>query len=460
MVTGFKVGEALPASVPYNPTASDLVIHPAGFDYHSGTSSYRAPAAAYSTKSDQYLLVFEDGAGGLTLDYWYASSGNPAGGYNKIQSDDCASIPDVVYDKRYDRFLVVWDELVCLGVPADCHYVIKGQLLYGDYRKEGIFAGSVFTIASRHGSGIDMRQPAAAYNDIDYQYVVVFRYGQDYLDTYPTIRGQMLGASESTPQLLTEDGNDLGGFEIRKYDWGWQVRNPDAAWNSHGGSFMAVWQTSHETHDDYISDRHLYDYYRSGFEQGYSGNSFMLAPFNGGPNPLSNECSHPSIAYDPANKNYMLVFQHKEGDEVLSPTTIHAQGINADFDVTKILSGYAFPVETDNSKVEYHMRPAIDYSGKGEDLYIVYVSWDANEPGTDQFWLTERTLRGSEVNPRLKIRTGYPDAGMDRPSLAGTNDGRALVVWDEMGEGLERRGIKGVFLKPALSVYLPSVMKK
>jgi len=460
LLTGYTYVDLQPPTAALLRGASDLIIHPAGFGYLSGFSSYRAPAAAYSSKSDQYLLVFENGEGGLDLDYWIASSGDPAGGYHEIQSDHGASNPDVVYDKRYDRFLVVWDELVCLGVPADCHYVIKGQLLHGGFKKDGVFASSAFTIASRHGAGIDMRQPAAAYNDIDYQYVVVFRYGQDYLNSYPSIHGQMLSASENEPAVLTEVVNDLGGFEIRKYEGGWGVRNPDVAWNSHGGTFMSVWQTSHDTHDDYISGRHLYDYYRSGFEQGYGGNAFMLAPFSGGTNPLENECSHPAIAYDPGNKNYVMVFQHREGDEQVSPTTIHAQRLNRSYDPTKIYEGYSFPVETDNSKVEYHIQPAIAYSGLGQDMYAVYASWDANEPGTDQFWLTERTLRGGDAAPRFKIRTAYPDAGINHPGVAGAKNGRALVVWDELSENLEHRGIKGVFIKPAENVYLPSVINK
>ncbi len=153
----------------------------------------------------------------------------------------------MVYDKLYDRFLVVWDELVCLGVPAKCYYVIKGRLMRGDYQFENEFAGDAFTIASEHSTtttGYDLREPAAAYNEIDFQYVVVYRYGRELTSAYSSIYGQMLGVGESKPQELMDP---FSGFEIRKYPSEYEVVKLDVAWSRDGGTFLAVWQKYHET---------------------------------------------------------------------------------------------------------------------------------------------------------------------------------------------------------------------
>ncbi len=213
---------------------------------------------------------------------------------------------------------------------------------------------------------------------------------------------------------------------------------------------------------DEIVGRYIYDYYRSSFPQVYGDGATKLAPYNEGPDPLAYDCSLPSVAYDRSNKNYVLVFEYKGGTGFASPYSIYAQRLKGAYDPTSKRINYAFSVEQANSQAEYQVRPEIAYSGSGEDMYVVYVSWDFNDPGADFYRVYERTLRRDNVMPRLKIREGKGDISMDDPVVAGTDDGRALVVWDETNAtyGGAARNIFGQRIKPPGFIALPIVFNK
>jgi hypothetical protein len=452
-----QVVNLTPAAVEQNLDGELIPINPYSY------SSLGESAAAYSTRTGQYLVLWEgDTEGSIKYKYIDGTTGETLGPSHQYLLEEDGYNPDVVYDKLYDRFLVVWDELNCLGIPAKCYYVIKGRLMRGRYQDGNVYAGDALTIASEHSTstaGYDLREPAAAYNETDHQYVIVYRYGRESAGAYYSIYGQMLGAGEKQPQELTDP---FSGFEIRTYPSEVEVVKPDVTWSQDGGTFLAVWQKYHETNTDEIVGRYLYDYYRSGFGQVYGDGATKLAPYNEGPDPLTYDCSFPSIAYDRSNKNYVVVFEYKGGTDFASPFSVYAQRLKGAYDPTSKRINYAFSVEAADSQAEYQVRPEIVYSGLEADMYVVYISWDFNDPGPDFYRVFERTLRAAEVMPRLKIREGKGDISMDDPVIAGTDDGRALVVWDETNPtyGGAARDIFGQRIKPPGLITLPIVIKE
>jgi hypothetical protein len=429
------------------------------------------PTVAYSTASGQYLVVWEydKSADGRYKDivarYVEGSTGTPLNSYFIASKSEQETNPDVAYDPDKDRFLVVWDEYYCASTPPACNYVIRGRLLDGTFSGDYPYSGSTVIIASKWSNldaGYDLCDPAVAYNADDHQFLVVYlrRAGggtasgdECATKTYTHIEGQMVDSQTTDPNYL----GDFWGFEIQAGTW--TRRRPDVAWSSGGNTFLAVWEAEPPSDVNRIQLRYVYDTYQGGGTQIYGSTAWTIAPYDAGSDPLTNDCSVPAAAYDPAADAYVVAFSHEE--ETFSHT-IHGQRVRSSYitDTFRYDADYAFPIETDvGDSFTSHWQPAITPSGIGDEMHVVYVSSDLNvSPDPSYYWIYERTLNGTSVGPQLEVRSGDDDKGMENPTAA-CSRGRCLMVWREEYTTTNWNILGQRVWSDLVEVHLPLILK-
>ena len=98
------------------------------------------PAAAYSTKHGQFLVVYEssENNGDIYGCYVNALTGAAIGYPFEVVSTPAnqSSNPDVAYDPYNDRFVVVWEEYQGTINPS-----IAATVLYGSHQSSGVQHG-------------------------------------------------------------------------------------------------------------------------------------------------------------------------------------------------------------------------------------------------------------------------------------------------------------------------------
>ena len=336
-----------------------------GYPY-SGT----APAVAYSTKSEQYLLVFEGNQnnGGIVGVFIDANTGENLSLFNIQDSTLRAKNPDVAYDSDNDRFLVVYERENSSG-----DFEIYGRLIYGGWgNPNGWFP--FFSDTKISGKlDEDDYDPAVTYNSDEKLFAVVF------VRAPKKIMGRLVQADDSEPTPLGTEA-----FTILSYTSG-NVYTPDVAWTKIHNSFLAVWHRDRPSGADWIHAYYLHDADMSGsiLDQKY-GNVVKIAPHNEGDFPLLFSCGNPSVAYDPSEDNFLVVFAHLEGSGSPAPRSIHGTRLNGRGDMGDPLDGYAFPIETSlDSENHTHNAPGVAYCGLENEMHVAYATADIGAAGGD-----------------------------------------------------------------------------
>jgi hypothetical protein len=421
------------------------------------------PAAAYSSASDQYLVVYEHLSDntdilGQLVD---AENGDLIGSwFNIANSSQDEYSPAVVYDPYQNRFLVVWSERYCQG--GACNFVIKGRLVYGSEQNGNNLAGPEFTIANEHkpdGSGYDLISPAVACNEKDHQFIVVYLRGMDNLFSYKSVYGQMLKSHENTPQVLSGSFN---GFKIITLQHQANTAAPSVAWSSHGKSFLVVWEEFSGKFVDEIAARYVYDTFQGAENEQLMGpTAWNLAPkLNLGDDPLVDDYNSPSVAYDPQNQNYVVVFTHFQDLGANSTRKVYAQRLEKAYINGNKNIGFEIEIATmiDANYIAYY-DPQIVYSGIRDEMYVVYLM-EYTDTGEVYFIINERTLRGKFANPSMEVRRSAANGYLDNPAAAGTDDGRALVIWNEQyAKDPYDYDVYAQRIKAFSLVYLPNVVR-
>ena len=334
--------------------------------------------------------------------------------------------------------------------------------LYGTNQVGGNLAGSEFLIASEHQtnlSGDDLLDPAVAYNADDEQYAVVYLIGDSNSNDRWTLNGQLLSAGPSNPNVLTDV---YDGFAIESFSFTLQPNHPDVAWSSQGNSFLVVYEEQFPTHVDTIVGRYLYDTYQDGGMQVRGTGGFIIAPiFEMDKNPGVDEYNHPSVAYDPLSGYYLASFEHSQSSGSSTSTRIYGYRIEGEYTGDPGTVGNPIPIETQiDSKFISHDSPYAAYSGADGEVYVTYRT-DYEENGKSYYHIYNRTVRGISVQPRLKIQSSIANEFLSGPDAAGTNDGRALVVWhNQLFDEPYTMEVFGQRLQPLLKLYIPIVLEK
>ncbi len=439
---GFTIGPGMPDA----PGGTNQRIDPPINSIAWQGQNFENAAVAYSSKQDQFLVVFEsdEGNGDINGRFVDGASGNLLGPYPfNIASSltQTAGNPDVAYDPDEDRFLVVYDE----GITGNRH--VWGRLVHGSYQSSGD------QLASNKLSGIstteeDEFDPAVAYNRHDSQYLVVFNASKN------AVYAQRLN-SDREKALLT-------GEIFQIYHGGSSpVSTPDVSWSDNKTERYLVVVSSYNAADSINTLRaaYVYDTEQEGIQKEYS--SCRIAPSFLGTYPLTNNTTNPKAAFDPLYNIFTVVFEHAEG---LHKKSIYSQALAPKN--TPTCSGIykserAFPIETRfDDENKSHIHPHIAYSGIGNFMYVTYVTLDPIAMPVNDPRIYFRTVYGEGedcmVTSRLEVHAGTLEERVLHPAAAAGVNGKALVVWqqDDIASGWD---ILGRFIFPYW-IWLPVVM--
>ena len=434
-------------TLPNIPTDSTTRLWNNVTDFGTGHPDDRPAIAANAVGG--HLLVHEqdDGASdnirGQYIDWGGTASGSSfeiAGG----SKDE--SFPAVAYDGNNDRFLVVWTEEQCMGIPQHCNLVIRGRVLYGTHQSGSQFAGDAFTIAtelSTISDGYDLFEPSVAFNADDGQYMVAFIRGST-ATGFHAVHGQMVGAHASSPTRL----GPPEGFAIRTVATE-KMEDTHLAWSSSGDTFLLVWQV-YQSIQPYgvIAAAYLHDTYQGGNPQLI--NVYGVAPVNSGDYPLTEACYAPSVVFDPYSGVYSIVFSVSE--ENTGQRAIFGQWL-ADSDTGAVaIGGFAYPIETELTYPDSdYYRPAIALAQQGYS-HVFYAAY--HTAGGDVYHLYDRMVRDREASGRVLVRTSATDRYIGPPG-GSCSFSLCQTVWaeDYDGDGDADRDIMGRLIGPAPYVW-------
>ena len=228
----------------------------------SGLSNeqYRAKIA-YNSTDHNFLVTWEDTGTGTAFDV-FGRLMDSTGAFLTVSLNLSNSAPDdqyhqsVVYNSVNDEFLVVWQ---LGGLVND----IYGQRV--NAQTGALTGASPFVIYA--GGPINQDSPAAAYDPVRNQYLVIW---QDAASGYD-INGQFIDAS---------NGNPIGGLLPISTASGEQVR-PLVVYNSISQQFLAVWT------DRRGGDADVYGQYINAAARTLSGGNFLVQGGSGDQEPTS-----------------------------------------------------------------------------------------------------------------------------------------------------------------------------
>lgn len=161
------------------------------------------------------------------------------GGVNDFRISEAvgdAIAPAIAYNSTNDQYLVVW---AADGDPTPGKFEIFGQILASD----GTVAVQDFKISNiPNGADFDALNPAVVYNATNNHYLVVWQGALAVVSGDPEeeIFGQILGADGSTvlDDFRISDAGDSAGANSQFRD----ARNPSVAWDSTHNQYLVVWE--------------------------------------------------------------------------------------------------------------------------------------------------------------------------------------------------------------------------
>jgi hypothetical protein len=380
------------------------------------------PEVAYSSKHAQYLVVFEreDGNGNVVGQFVDAATGSNLGSNFLIAgTTDLEYQPDVVYYPAGDTFTVVYSR----GSYGSRD--IYAQIVHGSYQSSGSHLTSVPATAIA-STAADENSPAVAVNENNGQHVVVYNQGDS------AVYGRMFFRLANFLSLLGPSGFNIYSRVETDYTM------PDVTWGEDGNTFLVVYQDRILSFPTNVIAAYLHDEHQFSGSQKIGLNCF-LAPVNIGDSPLEHDCYSPSVAYDRLDDKYLVVFSHREGEDFFDPGTIHGQYLTSNYgtNCAVFLGNRAFAIETSiNPTYATYFFPRVVYSGLSDVFYVTYLSEDDTimaEPDYLHLFFRMVKFGGKTriVTPRTLVRDAPLNKSVYHAGMAGSQRGRALVVWGE-----------------------------
>jgi hypothetical protein len=374
------------------------------------------PAVAFSTKHNQFLVVYEssEGSGDIYGRFVDAGTGTPLGSSFVVAgASETEENPDVAYDAYNDRFVVVWQ-------ITDTTRTVEAVVVYGEYKSSGSQFPDTASVELT-ASSEDAFHPAIAYNSEDYVFMIVFEVES------VGIKGRMAAVDpDSVGDLIFSADPSFTVRNIAAID----LKKPDIAWSSEQDIFFAVWEDVITGSIHRIVGTSLHDTYQS------SGNQIVSETYYTVSNPPSDsyDCLNPSIAYDPIKDFFATVYEHKTSFAADAPREIRA-GMTRGSDL--YANERFFDVETtfDSLNLNHH-SPKIAHAGVSDWLYVTYVTNGKDIWDNDYDYIMVRDLMdlGSISTKKSVARivaSSTPSQSLEEPAIGGSPIGRALIAWRE-----------------------------
>lgn len=362
-----------------------MVVHSAGvvqgFPVSDSTAKQSRPGLAYNSKSNQFLVVWEDyrapvGFGSDVYGQLVNDDGSMTGVNFPISTvSDWQRDPKAAYNPVTNKYLVVWEDW---RIDSDDN--IYAQMVNAD----GSMAGSEFSISTATN---DQSNPDIVYNSSTNQFLVVF--DDDRLVAYDyDIYGQLVNADGSL------SGDDFP-VSIPSED---QIL-PVVAFNSTNNQFMIVWEDERNTP---TSESDIYARIVNA-DGSLDGGDFSISATS------EADQVHATITYDSASNQYFVAWEHD--------TDIYGRLINAD----KTFAGSEFEISTDSG---VQSDPAVSFDSANNQFL---VAW-SDSYGWDNIYARLVSADGSMGDPQFEFVTGtgdyfYPDM------VFNSSTNQFLVVW-------------------------------
>ncbi|MBN1975968.1 MAG: hypothetical protein JW918_01085 [Anaerolineae bacterium] len=358
------------------------------------------PAVAYSTDSNQYLVVWNDkrnnGEDGEVYGQRVWWPGLLLGHNFGITSASLSqTYPAVAYNHRYHEYLAVWAD------ERNGNADIYGQR----YDRDGIPLGSNFVIRQEAG---DQLYPDVAYNSIDNEYLVVWSDSDD--DTVEWRRLSALGTGLDSGRVYTGVGKQAC---------------PAVAYNSNvsHGDYIVVFDMQEAGGTYKVLAAHL----------DAEGN---VAPVYYSASSSASNLAYPDIVYNDITNEYMVVWQNLAGNQGdiwgrrVDPIGVQ---VGAEFVIGQAADTQGFPAIAWNDNANEYLVVWYDYRTEattGTDIYGRRVGAASNVLGSD-FIISSAAGATDQLHPAV-IYVQSAD--------------RYRVVWDDdrdsasKGTGYDIRG--------------------
>ncbi len=407
------------------------------------------PSAAYNTKRNVYLVVWEglfnrdsNHPDQADTEILAAQVSQLEGVLSRIiipvsNAGDNDSIrdsfsPSVAYNSTDDQYLVVWHgDAPQGGTVAAGEFEIFGQILgyEGDNLVE--LGTNDFQISVQGEAGnpaIDAENPVVVYNSTDNQYLVAWQ--AEAVDGEYEIFGKILKA-DGTAAVDTFQISNAGVPGIAAQD----AINPAAAYNAKLNEYLVVWEA--DSLGDNLEEIHGERISASGTLMGADDTRISQT---GPEDNVQFFATQPDVVWNSQNNEYLVVFEavvsHGNSDYEME---IFGQRLVFDADGNLIESGTDFRI-SDTGDEQDRQRDASEPKAAYDSLKNRYfVVWTGDDIGlNEEFEIYGQFVSadGNEIGYN-DIRMTYtgPDAsieyGADRPDVVfGETDNGVLVVWE------------------------------
>ena len=450
-------GQRIDAVTGYEIGSNDFRISDMGPD---GDPNYdaSAPAIIYNPDNNEYLVVWEaDDNTGYLIDgefeiFGQRLSGSTGGeiGTNDFRISDMgadgnanfdAVNPAVVHNTINDEYLVAWAGED--GSFSGEYEIYCQRLSGGDGSPVGINDFCISDMGPAGDIDFDARTPAIAYSSTENEYLVVWQ-GEDDTD------GLVEGEFEIFGQRLdAATGAQIGVNDFRLSDMGpdgddiYDAANPGITYSEVTNEYLIVWQADDNTDGLQPDEIEIFAQRISastGQEVGI--NDFRISDM-GPDGETFYDARSPSVAYDPDNNEYLVVW---EGDDdqnnlVNGEEEIFGQRINASSGIEIGINDFRLSdMGSDGSTHFDATRPAVVFGTVGIG-YLVTWQGDQDTLGLadDEFEIYGQRVEagsGDEIGINdFRISDMGVDGDIDfdagNPAVAfnSIND-EYLVVWE------------------------------
>jgi len=386
------------------------------FPISQAPGQHESPAIAYNSKSNEYLVVWQNKESPLAN--WnicarvVSSIGNVPDdpGFCVAEPGD-KQFPAVVYNNTDNNYLVAWQDARDLGSLGWDIYV---QLISGVGKSEN---GSRPFTEIRLRSGGDQGSPAIAYNGTDNEYLVVWQ------DRWCIVSPPPVTADDIYGRTVSNTGNPKGDIipisvatDCKSQDG---QQNAAIAYNSEDNQYFVVWQDSRNGNWD------IYGQFLSTTGD-LIGGTFPIIEI------LADQ-QFPDIAYNSQDNVYLVVWQdNRYGDWAIHGRRVSRAGqLYGDFLISRSQGSERIPAIAYDSKDNEYLVVWQDGRGEDEDVYGRRVS---NE---------DELLAGECPISVLANDQEVPDVAYNGQS------NEYLVVWQDERNGEDNDDIYGQRVSPA-----------
>ncbi|MGH7407486.1 MAG: CFI-box-CTERM domain-containing protein, partial [Candidatus Methylomirabilales bacterium] len=333
----------------------------------SAAGDQRAPAVAYNSTTNQFLVVWQDFQAGFFDISGQLVNANGALSGTKIAISTAANdqtAPAVAYNSATNQFLVVWQDLRS-GSFSD----IFGQRVSAD----GTLAGSEITISA---AANNQTAPAVAYNSTSNQFLVAWHDLRS--GSFSDIFGQRVDAVGS-----------LAGAEITISSAANNQTVPAVVYNGVTNQFLVVWQ---DLRSGSFSDI---------FGQLVNAAGVLVASDFAIPDtaPPSNRTA-PAVAFNDTTTRFLVVWE--EG----ALTNIRGRRLTAAADGTVTFDGVAFAIPG-TAPASNRAAPAVSFNVNANQFVVV---WQDAQGGLTTDIVGQVTGGGGTATPP-SVTVISPDGG-------------------------------------------------